>query len=129
MSIASSCFHVVVNWVIRMFFGTIRHLRGGSDHPTANQFLYACRVLSASSLIIPRCRASVTTAPVRVLGCLKSALHQPTVKQAYIGNIEQRLDSLLQQGSSYVDDDIDRELFSEVDLGYRSSSPEQCIRH
>jgi len=51
------------------------------------------------------------------------------VKHTYIGSIEQRLDSLLQQGSSYADDDIDRELFSEVNHDYRSSSSEQCIHH
>jgi len=52
-----------------MFFGMIRQSCGGSDHPTANQFLYAYRLLLMKSLIKPSQGASVKTDPVQLLGC------------------------------------------------------------
>jgi hypothetical protein len=98
-----------------------------TQRPT--NFFYAYRLLSANSLIKPPRRASVMTVPVQVLGCLKSSLHQPTVQQVHTDNIEQRLDSLLQQDSNNIDEDLNLELFSEVDQDYRSSSLEECIQH
>jgi hypothetical protein len=109
-----------------MFFGMIRQSCGGSDHPTANQFLYSYRLLSANSLIKPARRANVTAEPVKILGQMKT-LHDKTVGKASMDLIEQHLDMLLEQGGNESADDIDVAAFSIFDHDYYQSEPEKCI--
>jgi hypothetical protein len=108
-----------------MFFGMIRQSCGGSDHPTANQFLYAYRLLSANSLIKPPRRANVTGVPVQTLAPLKSVLHKTTASQASVGLIEERLDRLLYDDETAEENAAD--VVAMVDHDYYTSEPETCI--
>lgn len=117
---------------IQMFFGMIRQSCGGSDHPTANQFLYSYRLLSAKSLIKPPKRASVTVPAVQVLAPLRETPNQrtQTVGSMSMATIEEHIDELLQND----DNDENRSdsvsaLFVSVDHDYYMSKPEQCILH
>ena len=58
---------------VQMFLGMIRQSCGGSDHPTANQFLYSYRLLSVKSLIRAPRGAIVSSSPVELLGSLKAS--------------------------------------------------------
>jgi len=109
-----------------MFFGMVRQSCGGSDHPTANQFLYAYRLMSANSLIKPPRRASVTSQPVQMLASVKSTSHQTTTSQASVQSIEQYLDNLL-QNTPESSCNSDSNLMSLLDHDYDSSDPEKCI--
>jgi len=77
--------------------GVIRQSCGGSDHPTANQFLYAYRLLLVKSLIKPSRAASVKTDPVQLLGCIKALGCHCQTSASRTELIEQHIDAMLQQ--------------------------------
>lgn len=112
---------------MQMFFGMIRQSCGGSDHPTANQFLYAYRLLSAKSLVRPPRGASVeSSVPVEILGTLKADKSQSAGK-ASVDVVEQRIESLLMQDADDVEADIDMDLMLEVDNIEAEGQPAECI--
>jgi len=114
-----------------MFFGMIRQSCGGNDHPTASQFLYAYRLLSANSLIKPPRRASVTTEPAKILAPLARTTQTDSVSKESVRRIEQHIDNMLQHGNSGSDSDTetdsDIDLLMSVECDDSPSDPEKCI--
>jgi len=87
--------HTIYNALVcfQMFFGMVRQSCGGDDHPSANQFLYAYRLLSVSSLIKSPARASIQTEPVRLLADIQStAVSRPL---SMLLQLQQRLQLVL----------------------------------
>jgi len=105
--------HVVV---CRCVIGMIHQSCGNSDHPTANQFLYAYRLLLVKSLIKPSQGASVKTDPVQLLGCrpikAPGCHYQTSASRTQL--IEQRIDAMLQQDVTDPETD-DMDLVLSVD--------------
>jgi len=86
----------------------MRQSCGGSNHPTANQFLYAYRLLSVKSLIKPSRGASKKTDPVQLLGCIKAPGRHCQTSASRTELIEQHIDAMLQQDVTDTEaDDMD----------------------
>jgi len=109
-----------------MFFGMIHQSCGGSDHPTANQFLYAYRLLLVKSLIKPSRGASVKTDPVQLLGCIKAPGRHCQTSASRTELIEQRIDAMLQQDITDPEAN-DMDLVLSVNNTSNDSQPEKAI--
>ena len=105
-----------------MFFGMVRQSCGGDDHPGANQFLFAYRLLSVNNLIKPPKRASVTGDPINILAEIKSS--NMNVPIPFVSNIEQHLDDLM-----LCDDDDGSVGLPGYDHSYMLGSPIDCITY
>jgi len=109
-----------------MFFGMIRQSCHGSGHPTANQFLYAYRLLLVKSLIKPSQGVSVKTDPVQLLGCIKALGRHCQTSACRTELIEQHIDAMLQQDVTGPEAD-DMDLVLSVDNISNNSLPEKVI--
>jgi hypothetical protein len=104
-----------------MFFGMVRQSCGGDDHPGANQFLFAYRLLSVNNLIKPPKRASVTGEPINILAEIKSNKNAPI---PFVSNIEKHLDQLMLE-----DDENSSDCLPSYDHSYMLSQPVDCITY
>ena len=117
--------HVVV---CRCVIGMIHQSCGNSDHPTANQFLFAYQLLLVKSLIKPSQGASVRTDPVQLLGCrpIKAPGRHCQTLASRTQLIEQHIDAMLQQDVTGPEAD-DMDLVLSVDNISSNSLPEKVI--